>query len=163
MDDQTALYRFFAADNALLYVGVTRTLGARWSSHAKTKPWWPEVHHQTVEWFDSRDAALAAEKVAIKSEGPRYNDSHVPRPPKPPGAPRAHTQIRPFRVPDALWNAFGRFAEHKGTNRTALLLEYMRTEIGAHGDEQDIADLAAAEFELEERRSRRGRRKLRQD
>lgn len=155
MSKRTALYRFFAVDDVLLYVGVTSSLGTRWSSHATSKPWWPEVHHQTVEWFDTRDAALAAEKAAIKAESPRYNERHAPRQASSPSAQRPHTQIRPFRVPDALWAAYGHLAERQDTTRTALLLDHMRADIKAYGNEQDLKDLAAAELELAERRSRR--------
>ncbi|MEU2443522.1 GIY-YIG nuclease family protein [Streptomyces althioticus] len=83
LDDQpTALYRFFDADGALLYVGITADLEQRWSSHQR-KPWWPDVAKKTVEWHDTRPVALAAELEAIKSEAPRYNVAGSPWAPGP--------------------------------------------------------------------------------
>jgi hypothetical protein len=71
-----ALYRFFDAGGALLYVGITVDIGNRWPRHADDKPWWYEVARTTVEHHPSRPAALAAEKAAIEAEGPRYNVRH---------------------------------------------------------------------------------------
>lgn len=68
-----ALYRFFGANDELLYVGITCDLGRRMSRHAQDKPWWTEVRRTTVEHFDSRDAVLAAERSAVMSEAPAYN------------------------------------------------------------------------------------------
>lgn len=83
LDDQpTALYRFFDADGALLYVGITADLEQRWSSHQR-KPWWPDVAEKTVEWYATRPVALAAELEAIRSEAPRYNVAGSPWVPGP--------------------------------------------------------------------------------
>jgi predicted GIY-YIG superfamily endonuclease len=71
-----ALYRFFDRTDVLLYVGITMDLPARVGQHQKDKPWWVEVHHISVEQFESRSAALAAEERAIKEEGPLYNSTH---------------------------------------------------------------------------------------
>lgn len=77
--ERTALYRFFGADDRLLYVGITGRLGQRWEAHVRQKPWWPKVRRQTTEWYDSRNAAAAAEKRAIQDEGPLYNVVHAVR------------------------------------------------------------------------------------
>lgn len=69
----TALYRFFANDGALLYVGITGHLKARIAAHAKEKPWWPQVGRKTVEWFATRDEAIRAEDRAIHDERPVHN------------------------------------------------------------------------------------------
>jgi hypothetical protein len=68
------------------------------------------------------------------------------------------TYITRFRIPRRMWDAYGRAAEREGTNRTTELLDHVRHFIHQHGDEQDLADLAAAEQELAERRSRKGGR-----
>ncbi|WP_435110204.1 GIY-YIG nuclease family protein [Nocardiopsis synnemataformans] len=83
---KTALYRFFDKDGQLLYVGITERLGQRWLNHAQKKPWWDDVHIQTAEWFPERALAAEAEKLAIRSEHPKYNSSHSRRweRPKPP-------------------------------------------------------------------------------
>lgn len=69
----TALYRLYDADGALLYVGVTGDLRTRFAQHAAGKPWWPEVARKTVEWHETRIAALGAEAAAMENERPRYN------------------------------------------------------------------------------------------
>jgi hypothetical protein len=74
---ETALYRFFAADGSLLYVGITGNTTQRWAAHASEKPWWPEVARKTVEWFDDRATAEANERIAIGIEMPRYNVRHA--------------------------------------------------------------------------------------
>lgn len=73
MSERTAVYRFFDADDALLYVGVTQDFLARRQQHASTKGWWPEVRRHVVDWFDSPADALEVELEAIKGERPRYN------------------------------------------------------------------------------------------
>lgn len=70
----------------------------------------------------------------------------------------ARTPTRPIRVPLAMWDAYGRVCSRLGINRTGDLLDHMRARIREHGDEQDLADLAAAEDELAARRSRKGGR-----
>lgn len=81
-DHPTALYRFFNADGALLYIGITHDIDQRWRDHAR-KAWWPDVVEKTVDWHETRTLALAAELVAIKSEAPRYNVTGSPWAPGP--------------------------------------------------------------------------------
>lgn len=76
----------------------------------------------------------------------------------PPSSSTDHTHHTRFRIPLPMWEAFGRVADRLGTNRTARLLDHVRADIREHGDEQDRADLEAAERELTERRSRKGGR-----
>jgi predicted GIY-YIG superfamily endonuclease len=70
---EAALYRLYAADGTLLYVGAAYDPEKRWTEHAVEKSWWPEVATKSVEWFETRDAALAAESTAIATEEPFYN------------------------------------------------------------------------------------------
>jgi predicted GIY-YIG superfamily endonuclease len=79
-DTRTALYRFYGADDVLLYVGITHRLGQRWSEHARSQPWWPEVRRQTAEWYATRSEAEAAEITAIQQEDPRHNIVRIPIP-----------------------------------------------------------------------------------
>lgn len=72
-DAPLALYRLYAADGTLLYVGITHSLSARFAEHALEKPWWPEVARKTVAWCNSRTDALRAEAQAIKDEDPVHN------------------------------------------------------------------------------------------
>jgi predicted GIY-YIG superfamily endonuclease len=71
--ERTAVYRFFAEDAELLYVGITNDVGHRWKKHETEKPWWGEVQRQTVDWFPSRAQAIIAEAAAIRAEHPKYN------------------------------------------------------------------------------------------
>ncbi|MFI7073604.1 GIY-YIG nuclease family protein [Micromonospora sediminicola] len=71
-----ALYRFFDRTDALLYVGITMNLPARLKQHRKDKHWWLQVTNIVIEPFETREAALAAEKKAIRDESPVYNDQH---------------------------------------------------------------------------------------
>lgn len=159
-EERAAVYRFYAADDTLLYVGVTQRFGARWSNHAKQKPWWPRVARQAVVWYDTRAEALAIETEAIKSEKPVHNVLHVPKPPKPrvPASELDHTFVTRFRIPRRLWDAYGTAAARKGIDRSADLVDHVRTFIQEHGDEHERAELAAAEQELAERRARKGGR-----
>ena len=68
------------------------------------------------------------------------------------------TPTTPIRVPRMMWAAYGRVCARLGRDRTEDLLGHMRERISEHGDEQDLADLADAEAELLERRSRKGGR-----
>lgn len=71
-----ALYRFHDADGRLLYVGITLNPANRWRDHKRDKDWWHEVDTITIEKFESRGAALLAERQAIISERPAYNIVH---------------------------------------------------------------------------------------
>ena len=78
MSERTAVYRLFAADDTLLYVGVAKRFGTRWEQHARAQPWWPHVDHQTVYWHPSRESALLVEKAAI--ERPHAHDAPLRSP-----------------------------------------------------------------------------------
>ena len=74
------------------------------------------------------------------------------------GAPKRHTTPRPIRVPDPLWQAYGRVCDRLDTDRTNDVLEHMKARVLEHGTDEDRADLERAERELAERRARRGGR-----
>jgi YD repeat-containing protein len=69
-----------------------------------------------------------------------------------------HTFSTRFRIPKVMWDAYGRVTTRLDTDRSARLLDHIRADIKAHGDEQDLAALAEAEQELAERRARKGGR-----
>lgn len=72
-DGSTDLYRFFDANDRLLYVGISFSAVARASQHRSEKDWWPDVARMEVEHLQTRSAALAAESAAIRTEKPLHN------------------------------------------------------------------------------------------
>ncbi|MEW2402165.1 GntR family transcriptional regulator [Streptomyces sp. NPDC046862] len=72
-DGQTALYRFYAADGKLLYVGITQDLETRWKSHQRDKIWWIDVARKEYVILKNRSAADQVERTAIRTEHPRYD------------------------------------------------------------------------------------------
>jgi hypothetical protein len=78
---RTALYRFFDAEERLLYVGITVNTKKRWQYHAKEQAttWWPLAARNTVEWLGTRREAEQAERAAIRDESPLYNVMHTER------------------------------------------------------------------------------------
>lgn len=70
------LYRFYDEASTLLYVGITMDPGSRWKDHSKEKPWWEHVRSMTSQPYPTRAAVFAAEREAIKAEGPLHNIVH---------------------------------------------------------------------------------------
>jgi predicted GIY-YIG superfamily endonuclease len=71
--ERTALYRFYDANDRLLYVGITTNPKRRWYAHSRDKYWWPEVTRKAIEWFETRKSAERIEKIEIAEERPVYN------------------------------------------------------------------------------------------
>ncbi len=69
----TAMYRHFAADGALLYIGISHSPTQRSGQHKQKAAWYYEVTSTSVQWFASRREAEAAEKAAIIAERPPHN------------------------------------------------------------------------------------------
>jgi hypothetical protein len=67
------LYRFYGADDLLLYIGLTCNPGQRFMHHRDNKEWWSEIIRIALEQFPDREALVAAERAAIKAEKPLYN------------------------------------------------------------------------------------------
>lgn len=76
--ERTALYRLYDDGERLLYIGITTKPTYRFSQHSQSQPWWFQVTRHTLEWFDSRAEAEAAERDAIRAEVPRWNRQHMP-------------------------------------------------------------------------------------
>lgn len=92
--ERYAVYRCYADDGQLLYVGETGELGTRLASHAQ-KLWFTQVRGITLEWYIDELDALNAERRAIHVEHPKYNVIHrnstalqAPAPARPPAPPR---------------------------------------------------------------------------
>lgn len=76
---RTALYRYFDADDVLLYVGISNDPDFRGKAHLyESRPGnWPKrAVRRTDEWHESRADALAAEERAIHAELPLFNEKH---------------------------------------------------------------------------------------
>lgn len=69
----SCLYRFYDADGALLYVGITKDPTKRTREHSKRSEWHPFARSRTLEWFEDRESALDAERAAIHRERPLFN------------------------------------------------------------------------------------------
>ncbi len=77
MTTDCALYRHFAADQTLLYVGISDDPFRRASQH-RCVEWSEQIAHMTVEWHPTRKSAEDAEKIAIATERPLHNKRHLP-------------------------------------------------------------------------------------
>jgi predicted GIY-YIG superfamily endonuclease len=132
---RTALYRLFATDGRLLYIGIAYDPDQRWQGHSD-KIWWTDVTEKTVDWFDSREEAATAEIAAIGVEKPLYNkaDSAEPYPGHVIRPDRKASRI--VRAPDDAWDAYGKACASKGTNRADDLRRHMTAEIKAWQSEQ---------------------------
>lgn len=70
------VYRMFAADGTLLYIGVSLTVLRRMQEH-QSLPWYQDVASIAIEHKETKEAAYVAEKLAIYDEQPRYNLYHT--------------------------------------------------------------------------------------
>lgn len=73
------LYRFYDADDVLLYVGITMNPSQRWATHREEKAWWFDVATVRTQIFDTREDVLEAERNAIQVERPLHNVVHNKR------------------------------------------------------------------------------------
>lgn len=69
---RTAVYRIWRGDE-LLYVGASYNPWTRFGAHLSTKDWGKSATRMDVQWFDSRDEAMKAERIAIAAEKPSFN------------------------------------------------------------------------------------------
>ena len=72
----TALYRYYAERDALLYVGISDELWRRTEEHVKASAWMDFAVRSTIERYPTRKEAADAETAAIKAEQPLFNDVH---------------------------------------------------------------------------------------
>jgi predicted GIY-YIG superfamily endonuclease len=75
--ERNAVYRIRGEADLLLYIGVTNSVRIRWNGHQAVQPWWDELRSLTFEWYETREAAEAAEKAAILAEQPKYNVTYL--------------------------------------------------------------------------------------
>jgi len=136
---RTALYRLFDADDSLLYVGIAFDPDSRMNAHRTTKTWWPQVARSTVEWHETRLAALTAEAHAIESEKPACNRLGVDLAQRAPKLPSGNgSKLKFVAIDDELWEAFGRACAAVGIKRSSAIRMHIHQRI--------------AEFERKQRR-----------
>jgi excinuclease UvrABC nuclease subunit len=70
---ETTLYRHFAADGTLLYVGIAKDHARRQYSHSRESAWWPRISRVETTIYPDRKTAFDAETVAIRTEHPEFN------------------------------------------------------------------------------------------
>lgn len=70
------LYRHFDAAGRLLYVGISLNALQRLLEHDQA-PWFDEIVRVEISRYPTRLAALAAERQAIRGEGPAHNIMHA--------------------------------------------------------------------------------------
>ncbi len=73
---QTALYRHYAQDGTLLYVGISLSAVHRLGQHKDNAHWYCNISRVDIEQFKTRGDALLAEKTAIQQEHPLHNIKH---------------------------------------------------------------------------------------
>lgn len=92
----TALYRHFDADGALLYVGISKNVEARFKSHSDQAIWAQFAASHTGEWLPSRRDALAAESRAIEAERPLFNKAGA--------APDRNERVKNYLIEKGAWD-----------------------------------------------------------
>lgn len=92
-DDRHTVYRFYSADEKLLYVGATSKGTDRLKSHYYGTGWWDEVAYAYFEHFPTKATALERERALIEECQPAHNkvyrfDEPAHSRPVDPNAPR---------------------------------------------------------------------------
>jgi predicted DNA-binding transcriptional regulator AlpA len=77
------LYRHYDRDGVLLYVGISASTFTRVKQHKSESHWFRRITAITIEHFETMSQAAESERLAIKSEKPLYNKTHVKRDGKP--------------------------------------------------------------------------------
>jgi len=70
------LYRHYHPNGDLLYVGISLSVLTRLREHLREAAWRLAIHRIVIEPFKTREEALKAETVAIKTEFPKFNSVH---------------------------------------------------------------------------------------
>lgn len=71
-----AVYRLYDSDENLLYVGQSNWPERRIYKHS-TKTWGKDIARSEMDWYESRDEALAAERRLLESHRPLHNVQHA--------------------------------------------------------------------------------------
>ena len=74
--DITQLYRFYAQNGTLLYVGISISALSRYGHHRLSGDWWLQVSRMELVNYPNRVMAEEAEAVAIVNEQPLFNKTY---------------------------------------------------------------------------------------
>ena len=77
MADPHAVCRYYDAEGALLYVGITTDPCDALCRRIRSAPGGGEIADHAVEWHPDRASALAARAVAIAAGAPRHTGIHA--------------------------------------------------------------------------------------
>ncbi|AUQ74726.1 hypothetical protein PhaeoP71_01865 [Phaeobacter piscinae] len=75
---RTSLYRHYDGDGRLLYVGISLCHLTRLGQHRSSSEWFWDIANITVEHFETREQAVAAEAEAVRLEVPKCNVRRAP-------------------------------------------------------------------------------------
>ncbi len=70
------LYRHYHPSGDLLYVGISLSALKRQIDHIREADWRTFIYQIVIEPFETREEALEAEQVAIRTEFPKFNTMH---------------------------------------------------------------------------------------
>ncbi len=73
------VYRVYAEDGLLLYIGSSNDVPLRLENHSRQAHWFPLAYRATLEMFPSRESAVDAERKAVKEEKPVGNGTWTHR------------------------------------------------------------------------------------
>ena len=71
------VYRMFATNGDLLYVGKTHSFETRLAQHQAKQPWFEDVETITLEHCINGAEASVVEEAAIRTERPLYNTQYT--------------------------------------------------------------------------------------
>jgi hypothetical protein len=109
------LYRHFGPDGDLLYVGISLHPLERHKQHVKGAAWMKNIYQIIIEPFATREEALAAEELAIRTEYPKFNSTHNQR--RNPFQELARP--RKYAVPAQCISTYLPFSQRVGKTKTA--------------------------------------------
>jgi hypothetical protein len=67
------LYRFYDANQVLLYVGISRNFPDRWNWHRCKTEWYSRARFVTTSFYPTRRDAFRAEASTIRAQNPLFN------------------------------------------------------------------------------------------
>lgn len=68
-----SVYRVFDKRGRLLYVGMSQSFIVRLETHRTDSHWFSDAARVDIEHFRTRQSALKAEALAIRTENPKHN------------------------------------------------------------------------------------------